>query len=172
MPDPSRLAEFGSRHGAILYVDVVRPGHIRSPQARRLFQWWQAQAEAEGGIPRRAQFDVIEHRALIPDLFLTRVLPCGGFRYELHGERALAVLGRNNRGRPLGALEPRDYYEEVAAYYRGVTSRGRCRQSFGTLGPLGRDHQAFAGIDCPLLDEDGRVGWLIGVIEDCADLAA
>jgi hypothetical protein len=142
-------------------VDAVTA--FRGPKARYLYDWWAA--HAGGDLPRRRDFDIVEHRPIVANIFVVDCLTDGNFVFRLLGEEAIRIIGRNRTGETLMHGAVGMYGHALHEYYVNVVRGRRCMKCVGSL----RFHDAniarFESIDCPLADDDGRVGRIVGVME-------
>lgn len=139
-----------------------------SPKVAALFHWWQSQAAAagqEGGLPLRSAFDIADHTAIVPDLFLVEVLADGRFLMKLEGERVIELFGVNNTGRVITeATGVGEYGHALAEYYQSIVDEKLCRRCTGTMEHVNnRQWIEFESIDCPLSRDGGQVDFILGV---------
>lgn len=141
-----------------------------SPKLAGLYRWWRAQAEAQaqagqGRLPLRRAFDIAEHTAIIPDVFLVEVLDDGGFLMKLEGERVIELFGVNLTGRVITqAADPEEYGHALAEYYQSVVDDRVCRRCTGNMERLNRRQWVeFESLDCPLSRDGERVDFILGV---------
>ena len=52
-------------------------------------------------MPRRTSFDILDHRPIIANLFVTDVLPTEEFQFRIFGEEVIRIVGRNRTGERL-----------------------------------------------------------------------
>lgn len=127
------------------------------------YRWWQE--AADGSPPNRRLFDVTEHKGVVGKLFLVEVQSDGNFLLKLHGEEVIRMFGRNNTGNLVMPGDGSEYGHALHAYYATVVAERRCRICTGTLSMFDRSHIAFESVDCPFVDDSGRVSAIIGVID-------
>lgn len=143
-----------------LYVDE---SELKSEMIRTLHRWWLA--KCAGDIPDRADFDPVDLKRLLPNLFIADVeREPFRIRYRLVGTRAVEATGMDITDCYLDELMPADPAEPWMAYYRRAyeqrapvfgsseaptTSGGRFTYEFG-LFPLrraGREVAQFVSIE-------------------------
>jgi hypothetical protein len=96
------------------------PELAKSKLVRMLHGWWSANA-GPMGIPDRDDFDLIEHRLLMPNVLISDVEPEPfRIRYRLVGTRVVANLGVDFTGRYLDELITPDFKVPWLDYYRQV----------------------------------------------------
>ncbi len=135
-----------------------------SKRVRQLYDWW---AGANGGqMPPKRMFDVIDHRSIVANLFLTEVTPNGDFVFKLLGEEVIQIIGRNRTGETVPRVATGEYGHELYEYYRSVAAGRVCRKCTGSLVFATRGFRRFESIDCPLAaDEGDKVAMIIGVMD-------
>lgn len=143
---------------------IVAPGDpLFSEKVTALYRWWVT--SGGGAPPPRATFDVAEHGGIAANLYLVERTPEDGFRFRVRGEEVIRLLG----GKPL-FQDVLDYGGPVygpllSDYYRAVMEDGRCRRCTGTLHFWNKSFIRFESVDCPLVDDGGRIRFLIGLID-------
>jgi len=65
-------------------------------KTRHLYDWWVA--NAGGGMPLRRMFDIVDHKAIVPNVFLVDVTADGNFVFRLLGEEVIQMIGWNRTG--------------------------------------------------------------------------
>lgn len=134
-----------------------------SPKTRHLYDWW---ASANGGrMPARRMFDIVEHKPIVANVFLTEVTPEGEFVFKLMGEEVIRIVGRNNTGQRVKSEAMGEYGHALHDYYRSIVETGRCKRCEGSLLFAGKQFLRFEAVDCPLAGPDGRVSAIIGVMD-------
>lgn len=92
-----------------------------------LHDWWSSN-RGPAGVPDRNAFDVFEHKALLPNLFISDVeTEPFRIRYRLVGTRIVRNLGVDFTGRYLDELIGPDFATPWVEYYR---------MSFADRGPV------------------------------------
>lgn len=136
-----------------------------SPKVRYLWTWWHQHAES-AGLPLRAEFDIIEHKEIIADIFLVEALPSGDFLLRVHGENVISLLGENNRGRlVLGQQSGEPTRGGLHQYYTKVVEHRWCWRCQGDLSHIDKGYIRFESIDCPLSRDGRNVDFIIGVLD-------
>lgn len=134
-----------------------------SKKNKHLYEWW---CRANGGlIPSRKMFDVVDHKLIVANLFLTEVLADGDFVFRLFGEGVIQIVGRNRKGELVQKGAAGDYGHALYEYYHNVVAGRICRKCAGSLAFAGRDLRTFESIDCPLTDDSGNVTFIVGVMD-------
>ena len=156
-PDLTRIVEIED-------TVVDKATRFESAKVRHLYDWW---ASANGGqMPRRRQFDILGHRPIIANLFLTEVLPDGNFQFRLLGEEVIQIIGRNRTGETVRQAADGEYGHELYNYYHSVVMGRVCRRCTGALFFAREGARRFESIDCPLAADDGaQVSVIIGVMD-------
>jgi hypothetical protein len=156
-PDLTRIVE-------IEEAAVDATTRFESAKVKHLYDWW-ASAN-DGRMPRRRQFDILGHRPIVANLFLTEVLPEGDFLFRLLGEEVIQIIGRNRTGETVRQAAVGEYGHELYAYYRSVVAERVCRRCTGSLLFATKGARRFESIDCPLADDSGeQVAAIIGVMD-------
>jgi len=158
---PFRASEFHR----IVDVDefpVDSGTRLDAPMVRELYGWWAA--ANDGRPPSRRQFDVVDHRRLVANLFLVERRD-DRFLYRVRGEEVLRLLGGSARGPAVAAHLPDHYRRLLDDYYRRVLDARICFACRGTLAFWDRSSVLFESIDCPLTDAEGEPRFVLGVIQ-------
>jgi hypothetical protein len=135
-----------------------------SAKVEHLYRWW---ALADGGrMPTRKMFDILDHRSIVANLFVTDVLPSGEFQFRILGEEVIRIIGRNRTGETVTHKNKGEYGHELYEYYRMIAANRVCRKCTGTLMFAIGGARRFESIDCPLADDSAdAVGAIIGVMD-------
>ncbi len=133
---------------------------LGTPASRGLRDWWWSRARA---IPTKAEFDILDHWPVAPDVFLVRALPGGTFRTLLIGEGAKGIIEPGRLGADIRPHDPRHHLAVLRRHYAAVVSTRLPRLCRGTLARDGEE-RIFEGLDCPLADPDGSVTHIVGVL--------
>lgn len=162
-----RTLRISTIHG--VRESIVTPEtRFRSPKVRALHDWWTA--ESAHGLPLRSAFDVVRHKAIVPNLFLVEVLPDGSFLLKLHGQTVIEMFGVNNTGRVVtDHVGVGEYGHALHEYYTEIVRTRLCRQCDGSLDHIDRGFVRFEAIDCPLSRDGGRVDYILGAIDRVAE---
>jgi hypothetical protein len=144
-------------------IGVVGPQtRLASPVTRHLHAWWQ---RANGGaVPPKRQFDITDHARIAANVFLVEALADGDFLFRVVGEQVVHLIGRNNAGKRVSSAPRSDVGHALEAYYRSIVEERVCKSCTGSLAFAYRDYWRFESLDCPFAVEDGRIGYIIGVI--------
>ncbi len=128
---------------------------FRSAMARHLYDWWAGRGA--GGLPRRKEFDIVDHRAIVANIFVVDCLPDGNFVFRLFGEEVIAIIGRNRTGETLVRGGVGIYGHALFDYYTAIVRTKQCMKCLGSLKLAGRSVVRFESIDCPLTDDGTNV---------------
>lgn len=145
--------------------ETVTPAtEFLSPKVAGLYDWWCSQA-AQSGLPLRSAFDIVQHPAIVPDLFLVEVLNGGRFLMKLEGERVIELFGVNRSGTIITQDAGADEFgHAMAEYYQSIVDERLCRRCTGNLDHLNhRQWIEFESIDCPLSRDGSRVDFILGI---------
>lgn len=144
-------------------ISVDDGTNFQSRAVGGFYRWWRG--AAGGSPPHRRLFDVTEHKGVVGRLFLVEVQNDGNFLLKLHGEEVIRMFGRNNTGNLVMPGDGSEYGHALHAYYSTVVAERRCHVCTGTLSMFDRSHISFESVDCPFIDDSGRVSAIIGVID-------
>ena len=135
-----------------------------SSKVADLYRWWRSHAK-EGRLPLRRAFDIADHTAMIPDLFLVEVLADGRFLMKLEGERVIELFGVNNTNRIITEAEGvGEFGHALAEYYQSIVDEKLCRRCTGNMEHVNhRRWIEFESIDCPLSRDGHQVDFILGV---------
>jgi hypothetical protein len=148
----------------IVETSVDDESEFLSPKVRHLYRWWAA--ANSGRMPRRKSFDILDHRPIVANLFVTDVLPTDEFQFRIFGEEVIRIVGRNRTGETVRHADKGEYGHELYAYYKAIVAGRVCRKCNGTLKFSIGGARRFESIDCPLSDESGeKVSTIIGVMD-------
>lgn len=167
--DPSGArAEKAFRKVFNVTVENAAPGGaFLTARTRALHDWWMG--AAQGAVPPKDRFDIVEHFHLAPHLYLLERQGPDSFRYRVCGEAILGMFGA--RG---GVPDYRSYGLDafplgIEAFFDLVLGQPvptRCRGAVEF-----RDGHAgcYESIDCPLLDgAGGSPRFVVGVVDASA----
>ena len=148
----------------VVETPITESAGFASKKVKGLYDWWVG--ANDGRMPRRRQFDVLDHKPIVANLFVVDVLPEGEFRFRLMGEDVIQILGRNRKGELVGRANRGEYGHELAAYYESIVAGRACRKCTGSLVFATRGLRRFESIDCPLSDDSAeQVTAIIGVMD-------
>ncbi|KLN60159.1 hypothetical protein WH96_13305 [Kiloniella spongiae] len=128
-------------------------------------EWWLSFAP---NTPAKSDFDILDHIDLIPDIFLVKRLNDTDFEFRVHGESANNIFD-DNIGKTISTngSETNDKEKEdvrLAKYYVELLKQPCCLRNEGNLPFLKKEHIRFESLDCPLLDENKKLTYIIGTI--------
>lgn len=134
---------------------------LQGVRTQALLKWWQA----NGAPPSRSQFDIIDHAADAANLFLVQRIEPDQFQYRLSGQEVIRIVGRNSRGEYFSTADT----SSRGAFAQHLENVAQDRMPWvceGTTEITGRVGLiAFESVDCPLLADNGEIGWIIGGME-------
>jgi len=111
------------------------------PLVRRLHDVW-SQKRPGGRLPRRADFDPVELKALLPNLMIVEPEPAPfRLRYRLVGTKIARVSGFDFTGRYLDEILPPGLPDDWHHYYRISYDSGR--PVYGLINAPTRDGETF-----------------------------
>ncbi len=128
------------------------------------YDWWMS---ANGGAcPLRRQFDIVDHPDWAANIFLARVEQTDPwvYRFRLIGNDAVRLMGRNDTGLTLAETGWDRFDGTGSRAYADMMTRRRPVRFHGSLGIYDRDYAAFESIDAPLVDDEGNMTTVIGLI--------
>ena len=148
----------------IVETNVDESTEFLSPKVKHLYRWW-ALAN-DGRMPTRKMFDILDHRPIVANLFVTDVLPTGEFQFRILGEEVIRIIGRNRTGETVPHRTKGEYGHELYEYYRTIAADRLCRKCTGTLMFAIGGARRFESIDCPLADDNAdTASTIIGVMD-------
>ncbi|WP_259780648.1 PAS domain-containing protein [Aestuariispira ectoiniformans] len=148
--------------------ELTDAGQLRSPMTRHLFEWWQS---TRGGCPLRNDFDVLDHRKLIPYLHLYQILSSDEIQLRINGEAVAGAFGRSWAGRIVSVTSEKPFHADLAHYILSVAQTEKPHLCVGTLAHIDRGFVRFESIDCPLWGEDGTVSHVVGCFDpQCGEM--
>ena len=134
------------------------------PENREYFEYWLSLNN--GRCPYRHQFDLLLNKHRLADLFVIHVRRDKEEHcvFTLIGDNIVDLLGTNEMGlelRETGWDRPVDV---VSRSYRNLIQRKWPMRYHGPLIGYGREYLGFESIDCPYLNKDDVVEWVIGMV--------
>ncbi len=135
---------------------------FRGALSRHLHDWW---AGYKNGPPRRKDFDITEHASLAANIFIVECRTDGNFAFRLLGDEAIHIIGRNRTGEVLKPGAVGEYGHEIFEYYARIARSRACMKCVGYLKFQDSNVARFESIDCPLVDDEGKVTRIIGIME-------
>jgi len=148
----------------IVETDVGPATEFASPKVRYLYEWWTA-SRPEGRLPLRRSFDIVEHRPIVSNVFLTEVCDDGTFVFRLLGEDVIQIVGRNPTGEAIRPGHVSEYGHALYEYYSSIVKQRICKRCVGSLLLAGKEFRRFESIDCPLTSDGERITTIIGVMD-------
>ncbi len=137
------------------------PHFFQSSVVQYLYDWWQGY---EPSLPQRKQFDLVEHAAIAPNLFLIKVLGDGRFEYRINGEEVVSLVGVSLKGEMISPDHHDIAMANLARYYQEIVEKKQARACTGNLRPAHMDVLEFETVDCPLVDKNGNITHIVGAI--------
>ncbi|WP_125933286.1 hypothetical protein [Kiloniella majae] len=154
-----------SRYEVLRYYPVTSKEELIGLSNRALMEWWLSFAPKT---PLKSDFDILEHIDLVPDIFLVKRLNETDFEFRVHGESANNIfdeyIGKiiSTQGPQNNDRERKDV--QLAQYYVEILNQPSCVRNEGILSFLKKKNVKFESLDCPLLDEQGNLAYIIGTI--------
>lgn len=143
------------------------------PLIVRLFEYWRRKC-AGRTMPRRADIDPVEMRALVNNVILFEVVePISRFRVRLVGQAIIDFVGFNSTGRYAGDDMPPDSAARMIAILADVVARRapRFRAGFAHW-HRDKSYRNFEACFLPLSDDDRTVDKILGGITFATDRPA
>jgi hypothetical protein len=150
---------------AVMRVDG--PLECVSKKVRHLFDWWYRAAD---GLPPPdwKLFDVVEHKAVVANLYLIKRMAPRQWVFTLKGEGVHEIFPRNKATGPVGELHDPATTLALTDYYETIAATGCCHLVRGMIVNARKDHVDIESIDCPFIDSrSGRIV-ILGAIERIA----
>nr|WP_240953486.1 PAS domain-containing protein [Sneathiella chinensis] len=129
---------------------------------RLFFDWWHSFLP---DLPRRSDFDILEHRYLIQHVYVIQVLGPGDYLYRLNGEKVIGMVGKSMRLTPFSLTSPQVEDQLLARYMDRICTARHAMRCRGNLAFAGRGFSNFESVDCPFTDETGTITHIIGVMK-------
>lgn len=149
----------------VVCVPADRDIAFQSSRVARLKAWWCRASEHGVQMPRKLDFDIIQHFDLAPNLFLAELGQDGHFFYRIRGETILWMFGGAQRGRDVSAYRQAEFRQDVEDYYREVFAGGFPVLLKGDLRFANGLGAAFESLDCPLAGPDGTPRYILGIAD-------
>ncbi|HNB27032.1 MAG TPA: PAS domain-containing protein [Alphaproteobacteria bacterium] len=138
-------------------------GLIKSARVQQLYTYWLRRYSEAGDIPARTQFDPVDLRGLLPNLFIVDVeRNPQRFRYRLVGTAVVEYNQLEFTGRYLGSIGWEEEEALFAQYKRVLESGGPVFGYYDWILQSGAKGRAEYGL-FPLADADGTIVQVIGV---------
>ena len=145
----------------IVRLEVSSKDDFRTSTVRSLYEWW---SEYYPSVPRREDFDVSNHWSIAPSLYMIEVVGPGEYRHRLNGETVVDIVGVSLRGHEISASCPLPELRRLAAYFDILVEGRKSFRCNGIAEAFGTKYSEFETVDCPLLDQNGNVGFILGAI--------
>ncbi|MCZ4280333.1 hypothetical protein O4H49_06070 [Kiloniella laminariae] len=154
-----------NQYEVVEYYPVSNEDLLVGACNKLLLRWWLSFAPE---MPRKTDFDILDHISIAPDIFLIKCLDENSFQFRVHGENANSIF-RDEVGRIITTDGPSTTTKEIeelrlAHYYQGIMRNPVCIKNLGNLHCQNRKYTRFESLDCPLLDENKAVTHIIGTI--------
>lgn len=156
--------------------DIDGYHRFRTSAVQHIFDWW---SSFDPRKPGRSDFELADHVAVAPHLFLIRVLGTAQFEYRLNGEAVVHLVGYSMKGAVFDTEDPAPGRRVLAEYYRSLIDAGVCKRCEGVVHFPDLPSQPFESVDCPLFEADGSVSHVLGALApvekdtdwDCGELS-
>jgi hypothetical protein len=165
---PPPDGSFDDRFIEITSVPCGDTPRLLASATRLLLDWWQGRVQAEGRLPSRREFDILDHVRIVPDLFLVEVRSEKLFRMRIQGDNVIAIIGRSNMGRDFCVDAPAGSKERgTAEHFARVVQTRTAWHSWGSASVFDKSYLRVESIDCPLIDPTtGAVTHIVGVLQE------
>lgn len=137
---------------------------LQTPACRHMFDWWKSFVPHK---PTRSDFDVLDHVKAAPYLFLISVMEDDQFIYRIQGEEVKNLIGKNNTGKIFSKDCGDHDMENFALFLHEVIEHRDAIHSYGTMEAYGRSLLKFEALDFPLINQEGVVTHILGLIISC-----
>lgn len=134
---------------------------FQSPTLRAVFDLWRDKWQ-NGLLPARGDFDPMEMKPYLGDLFIVESLPeIDNFRYTLIGTRITGWVGVDNTGQLVDAI----LGEHTRRLYCTLRDEARAGRAFGPVGWRDKDFLRYEVGIFPLSDDKKTVNRFLGCME-------
>ncbi|MBI2256054.1 MAG: PAS domain-containing protein [Proteobacteria bacterium] len=134
-----------------------RSEEFATAPCRRLFDWWTSRAGT--GLPRREDFDIVEHSSLAENIYIIVGTP-QGFELRLAGEEYIRLFGLK-KGWVWHSDAADPVVRDSAAFLAFVAQAKRPLRTIGRLELIERHWIELETVVCPLAPaEDGSARFL------------
>ncbi len=136
-----------------------------SKKSKRLFDWWSSFHPAK---PDKDAFDIINHIKDASGYFLYKILAKDNYEVRLIGEDASNIIGYPYSRILINEETAKSdaHLASLLVYLSKICEEKTAYTCVGTYSDtLGHVHK-FQSLDCPLVNSDGEVDEIIGVLED------
>lgn len=137
---------------------------FRSKRVENLFAWWNS---FQPNLPKSSDFDILNHLNDAPYIFRYKVLGKNEFEIRLNGEAATEILGNSYKGVYINAATSKDHehLKNLSEYLQRICDQKIALSCIGDYeDAFGRAKQ-FQSLDCPLVDDNGAVTHIVGIME-------
>lgn len=166
LPTTIALSPTGEHLGVHAWSSITPSPPV---EAQKLLDHW-SQLVDGGGLPYRHDFDPIEIVALLPSVFLCRVVEGDAepdVLFGIHGTRVAEIVGTDLTQKRLRDALPKERADAVArAIVLSVENRQPVRQRLFNRFPS-REFMLVDRTIFPLADPDGRVSQALGILCPC-----
>lgn len=145
----------------IFRLDVSSIDDFSTPSVRSLYQWWQS---FRPDLPRYSDFKIEKHWSIAANLYVIQFLAPGQYLYRLNGEKVVEITGASLRGHEISKNDSLLENRYLATYLDKVVENSTCKRCAGKLDNFGSPLLKFESVDCPLLNNEGQIEYIIGAI--------
>jgi hypothetical protein len=136
---------------------------IRAPQLREFAQYWLDCRRGASSVTRRADFDILQLRGLLPHVYLYDFnAEDRSFTLRVAGEEIRRMLPNSMPGTQLDQIIPSAFFETVQQRYRRVCEEPAAMHAIGrvflNLGGTGVGERVIL----PLANERGAIHQMVG----------
>lgn len=137
---------------------------FQSERVKRLYDWWTSFSPRA---PRKDDFDILDHISDADGMFLYKVHSRDAYEIRLNGETAILIMQKHYTGQTITKEMTHDdpHLASLIVYLQKVYDGERPRACHGKFKDLVGRIRYFQSIDCPLMDEDGKVIEIVGILD-------
>lgn len=145
----------------IYRYEITSANNFETPTVSKLYQWWDG---FKPNLPAREDFDITHHWTIASSLYLIETVSPGEYLHRLNGENVVDIIGVSLRGHDISVNSPLPELRRFASYMDRLVEGKKPGHCKGTVEIPGVREAHFETIDCPLLRQDGTVGFILGAI--------
>jgi hypothetical protein len=145
----------------IFRLDVSSIEDFTTPPVRSLYKWWQSSLP---DLPSYSDFKIENHWSIAANLYVIQFLSPGRYFYRLNGEKVVDITGTSLRGHEISKNDSLLENRYLATYLDKIVENATCKRCSGKLENFGSPLLNFESVDCPLLNSEGQIEYIIGAI--------
>jgi len=152
--------------GIPAYDGVLTLEAPRDPDFKAFLRWWEAATRARA-LPSRADFDPVQHRRLLPHIFIMEAVPPPDhYVQRLVGSTVEAFYGVRLGGQSLRQSFPGEGADRLTRLYDAIRAgRKPCFRAGLTYWWAQKNYRRFEGCFFPLSPDGLEVNMIIGAIK-------